>query len=259
MSIDIIQKLKAQRKERFKKQVKSDPALANIRQITEIVVEEIMPDFKQELTNLVYSKITELASGISNGEDGAIGEKGDKGDKGEQGPQGLIGPKGDVGERGLTGNDGKDGKQGLRGLQGKIGATGAKGDKGDKGENGKDGSPDTLDQIVDKLNTLEDVLETKVIKGFWNIINTLQKNIKEKSGGGGMGNWITEQPSGITNGSNTSFTLTNNVASNGNAIILLYQGQVLEKGNQFNISGKNITTLFTPETGTFLFAMYVRT
>ncbi len=52
-----------------------------------------------------------------------------------------------------------------------------KGDKGDRGEpgidgigikgdNGKDGSPDTGEQIADKLNELEGVLDTKVLKDF---------------------------------------------------------------------------------------------
>jgi len=52
-----------------------------------------------------------------------------------------------------------------------------KGDKGDRGEpgidgigikgdDGKDGSPDTGEQIVDKINELEGVLDTKVLKDF---------------------------------------------------------------------------------------------
>ena len=52
------------------------------------------------------------------------------------------------------------------------GEKGAKGDKGDKGDtgatgaDGKDGSPDTPEQIADKLNELEGVLDTKVLKDF---------------------------------------------------------------------------------------------
>jgi len=51
---------------------------------------------------------------------------------------------------------------------------GEKGDRGEpgidgigiKGDNGKDGSPDTGEQIVDKINELEGVLDTKVLKDF---------------------------------------------------------------------------------------------
>ena len=52
------------------------------------------------------------------------------------------------------------------------GEKGTKGDKGDKGDtgatgaDGKDGSPDTPEQIADKLNELEGVLDTKVLKDF---------------------------------------------------------------------------------------------
>lgn len=52
------------------------------------------------------------------------------------------------------------------------GEKGAKGDKGDKGDtgatgaDGKDGSPDTPEQIAEKLNELEGVLDTKVLKDF---------------------------------------------------------------------------------------------
>ena len=54
----------------------------------------------------------------------------------------IKGEKGDRGEAGIDGLDGKD------------------------GANGKDGSPDTPEQIADKLNTLEGVIDSKVIKGY---------------------------------------------------------------------------------------------
>ena len=64
------------------------------------------------------------------------------------------------------------------------GEKGTKGDKGDKGDtgatgaDGKDGSPDTPEQIADKLNELEGVLDTKVLKDF-NIpdVSNLQNQI----------------------------------------------------------------------------------
>lgn len=69
----------------------------------------------------------------------------------------------------------------IKGMGKLKGATGEKGDKGDngytpikgvdyfdgeKGEKGKDGSPDTPEQIVEKINTLENVIDIKTIKDF---------------------------------------------------------------------------------------------
>lgn len=83
---------------------------------------------------------------------GDIGEKGDTGDTGPEGPRGFTGMPGPQGFRGEIGSmgppgrlgrDGKDGIDGLSGMSGKDGLT------------GKDGSPDTGEQIVKKVNTLE--------------------------------------------------------------------------------------------------------
>lgn len=52
------------------------------------------------------------------------------------------------------GNDGKDGRDGSNGIDGLD------------GKDGKDGSPDTGEQIAEKLNELEGVLDTKVLKDF---------------------------------------------------------------------------------------------
>lgn len=66
-------------------------------------------------------------------------EKGDKGDKGEDGKDGIDG------KDGLDGLDGADGKDGVDGL---------------------DGSSDTPEDIAVKLNTLENAIDKKVIKGL---------------------------------------------------------------------------------------------
>lgn len=73
-----------------------------------------------------------------------------KGDRGEDGKDGL---------NGKDGNDGRDGIDGVDGLNGKD---------GEKGENG---SPDTADEIVKKINTLESVIERKTIKGLDNLVD----------------------------------------------------------------------------------------
>jgi len=86
----------------------------------------------------VSEQIKELKSDIEN----IQLQKGDKGDKGDSGKDGL---------------NGKDGRDGLDGLNGKDG------ERGDKGDSG---SPDTPEQIVEKINTLEGVIELKTIKDF---------------------------------------------------------------------------------------------
>jgi hypothetical protein len=60
--------------------------------------------------------------------------------------QGAKGDKGDTGDRG---------PQGIQGLQGAKGDTGEKGDKGDTGDTGPSGSPDTPQQVLDKLKTVD--------------------------------------------------------------------------------------------------------
>lgn len=71
--------------------------------------------------------------------------------------------KGDKGDKGDNGKDGKNGEDGKDGLNGRDGIDGV---DGTDGTDGKDGSPDTPEQVVEKLNTLENVLELKVIKDF---------------------------------------------------------------------------------------------
>lgn len=106
----------------------------------------------------------------------------------------------------------------IKGMGKLKGATGEKGDKGDngytpikgvdyfdgeKGEKGKDGSPDTPEQIVEKINTLENVIDIKTIKDFPVIEGTadikrqmdtignqvLRLLSRPKTTGGGGGTW----------------------------------------------------------------------
>ncbi len=92
---------------------------------------------------------------------GETGDKGDIGDKGDTGPQGEQGMKGEKGEDGIQGAQGERGEQGMKGdtgpqgIRGETGKTGATGPKGEAGQNGKNGSPDTGEDIVAKLRSLE--------------------------------------------------------------------------------------------------------
>lgn len=69
-------------------------------------------------------------------------------------------------QKGDKGEDGKDGSNGKDGRNGRDGIDGINGIDGKDGENGKDGSPDTAGQIVEKINTLENVIDIKTIKDF---------------------------------------------------------------------------------------------
>ena len=82
------------------------------------------------------------------------GPKGERGEKGDQGDSGYTPVKGVDYFDGRDGIDGKDGKDGV-GVSGKDGVDGLP---------GKNGSPDTPEQIVGKLNTLEEAVDYKVLK-----------------------------------------------------------------------------------------------
>lgn len=74
-------------------------------------------------------------------------------------------------------------------------------------------------------------------------------------GGGGMGNVIFKTFSvGI---STTTLTLDQEPTSFGDALILIYQGQMLENNRHFTISGRIITLTFTPQNDTTIFAWMI--
>lgn len=133
--------------------------------------------------------------------------------------------------------------------------------RGPKGEIGKDGSPDKPEEIVKKLNTLQGVLDLKVIEGLDGMIKKWQEELSKRlfyqKKGGGMGNVITETPSGTVNNSNTVFTLS--YVPKTNSLILLWQGQFQRSGASFEytISGKTITFNTAPTSGE-LYCWYVR-
>jgi len=129
------------------------------------------------------------------------------------------------------------------------------------GENGKDGSPDKPEEIADKLNTLEEKVEIKVIKGLKTYFDNINKKIQgiksSQSSGGGMGNVI--HKTFDVDSSTTSSSLNTKVAANGNAIWIYYQGQFLVKGTHYNISGSTITWLETFSDNTYVDVTYIRT
>lgn len=97
-----------------------------------------------------------------------------KGDKGDS----VVGPKGERGEIGPAGNTGPIGPTGDAGVQGPKGERGERGEpgiQGKTGKSGKDGSPDTAEQIAEKLNSLEEALDYKILKN----IPTAEKIVEE--------------------------------------------------------------------------------
>lgn len=111
---------------------------------TDIKLAEDISGVKVQVKDIT-AKIDEVQK--MEGQQGIQGEKGEKGEQGIAGIDGIgiKGDKGDTGEQGLQGEKGTDGKDGI---------------------DGKDGSPDTPVQIVEKINTLKEVIEPDVIKGF---------------------------------------------------------------------------------------------
>lgn len=213
--------------------------LSATQNITEKVLEELKPKILTDVSNIVSKEIYDLRKNVKKGDkgDSVTGPKGEKGDRGEKGVQGLQGTKG---EQGSPGKDGKD------------------------GVDGKDGSPDTPEEIANKLNTLENKVERRVIKGLEEEFRTLRMGIseaKKKSGvgggGGGMGNIESFQFSG--DGSTTEFTLPAKAAAGGMALWAYYQGQWLHPTTHYSVSGKTFTTTFTAESDTFIEGFLIRT
>ena len=179
--------------------------------------------------------------------------KGEKGEfvKGPQGVQGIRGLQGDPGKDSLIpGPPGRDGKPGKDGKDSVV-----PGPQGIQGNPGKDGSPDSPEQVAEKLNTLEERVDIKVIKGLRRFLQNTQKSGSKS--GGGSGNWFTDNATG--NGVTTAFTLTHSVASGGTAIVVLLQGQVQERTTHYTVSGKTVTFTTAPENGMAIHFWYTRT
>jgi len=134
------------------------------------------------------------------------------------------------------------------------------GPKGDEGDKGKDGSSDKPDEIVKKINKADKKISIASIFGLSQEIVSIKQAIRRKAGGGGgggMGNFIHQSFNG--NGSITSFTLSNGVASEGRAIFVRYQGQLQVDTTHYSVSGKTLSLTFTPKNNSFIDVTYVRT
>jgi len=137
----------------------------------------------REIINKIDKEISEVKEDLENKIENIELTPGEKGEKGEQGNPGLDGKDGYTP---IKGNDYFDGEKGDKGDSGKDGIDGK---NGLDGKDGNDGSSDTPQQVADKINTLEDVIEPKVIKGLNKRLSVVDKNISEvkRMGGGGIG------------------------------------------------------------------------
>lgn len=165
--------------------------------------------------------------------------KGKDGIDGKDGEDSVIpGPQGERGPEGKAGRDGKDGVNGVDGLDGKDGLN---------GENGKDGSPDTSEQIIEKING--DESEKKIKREKVEGLDEELKAIRELPRGGGgtsaMGvrqafKYIfhTEQPTGLINGSNTTYTVKNTIFA---VVAFSLNGEVIAQLPNYTIAGRTIT------------------
>lgn len=223
---------------------------------------EMMPDIIAEITVIMEKEILDLRQNV---------KKGDKGDSPKLGVDYFL-PK-----------DGKDGRDGKDADEKKIvdEVVSVVSKKIRQPENGKDAvvdypfivsetlkklppvkemTPDTPEEIANKLNTLEEKVDIKVIRGLTNWLTNLKKSIREKSGGGGggggMGNFQHESKS--VSSSSTFVDTTYNIGGGGFALWVYYQGQMIARGNAYTVSGKRITLLFTPEDNTFIDVIYIR-
>lgn len=185
-----------------------------------------------------------------------------------------------------NGKDGKDGRDGKDGKDGKSikGDKGEKGDKGDTGTaifggKGKDGSPDTPEQIVIKLESLEgeDRLDASAIK---NLPEFVQNNYPAVISGKGplwalqdvdvsgitVGQsikwdgvrWIPFTPAGanssayneVAGGSGTAWTLAHTPVSG--TLRVYANGQRLIETTDYSLSGTDLTTVLSWDAGTVL-------
>ena len=138
-----------------KKQQEQDDEISEVKEAVsslESKISEISGELKKKFEEeLVYEINKEEIKG-EDGKDGIDGKDGKDGVDGKDGKDGI---------NGIDGKDGRDGVDGKDGIDGKDGKDGA---IGPRGEDGKDGSPDTPDQVADKLNTLTEKVDWKVLK-----------------------------------------------------------------------------------------------
>lgn len=137
-----------------------------------------------------------------------------------------------------------------------------------KVENGKDAEPeDVVPLVLKKLKLPEVPNYQPLIESIENRLEELSekiKRIKKQSDGSAGGTTIFgsvgHSPVHETftmNGSDTTVTLRKGVAAQGTAIMVRYQGQMLDLTSQYTVNGNKVTFVgFTPEADTIISVTY---
>lgn len=167
--------------------------------------------------------------------------KGEKGDKGDVGERGLAGPKGEKGDRGEKGQKGDAGERGLRGERGDSGLLGKDGNDGKDGVNGESVSVGEIKEMIQLA-----------VKN----LSKPSKNLGGISRGGGASMIFNEIPTGLINGSNTTYTLAN-VPKSGSVAVYL-TGVRQRPTTDFTISGRTLTMIPAPGVNDNLYVDYAK-
>lgn len=135
--------------------------------------------------------------------------------------------------------------------------------KGIPGKQGDDGSPDKPKEIAKKLNTLEESVDKKVIKGLIEELKNIKQAIRDKRGGGKSGGGMGSPQHELFNVSSvtTNVSTTYKIGAGGNSIWLYYNGQHFVKGTHYTVGSdqKTITFITTLQDNTKVAIDYIRT
>lgn len=142
---------------------------------------------------------------------------------------------------------------------------------GRDGRDGKDGESVDVDEVLSAVLALmpeqSDLMPlvdklTEDMEDFKEDVLKRIKKIKRSSGGGGgvtvFGSvqHVPRHESFTMDGADTSVTLAQGVAADGNAVIVRYQGQTLDMTTHYTVSGNKITFTFTPDNATTISVTY---
>lgn len=119
---------------------------------------------------------------------------------------------------------------------------------------------DTPEKIANKINSLEESIDPKTIKGLTTMLAKFQRALREKGGGkgggGGMGNWVHERF--LVTANQSSVSVKSNIAAGGTAGLVRYQGQLLGYGVEYSVNDNVVTLNFATEAGNYVDVTYVR-
>ena len=167
------------------------------------------------------------------------------------------------------------------GVDGKPGIQGKDGEKGGDGKDGEQGSPDTPEEIVSKIETLEGEarLDAKAVKNLPEFIKSESKAnfgfvIRDVTAGNnitidksdpnrpiisssGSSLTVNETPAGLVNGTNKVFTTLTPFTTGKTMLYLNGMRQKLGAGKDYTETGASeITFISTPQTGDELIIDY---